>query len=83
MVIRSVHRLLSILLTWPAQVHVSSSDLFNHVCDFCLLPYPGVILSRYVMFSIIVCAAASLFFAWMVNAHVSAPCVIAGNTREL
>ena len=33
--------------------------------------------------SIFVCAAASLFFAWMVSVHVSAPYVIAGNTQEL
>ena len=41
-------------------------------------------LSRYVMFniflSIFACAAVSLFFAWVVSAHVSAPHVIAGNT---
>ena len=52
-----------------------SSHLFNHVCDLCLFSYSCVFLSRYVIFnillSIFVCAAASLFFAWVVNAHVS------------
>ena len=44
-------------------------------------------MSRYVMFSILVSifvsAAANLFFAWVVSAHVSAPYVIAGTTHEL
>ena len=44
-------------------------------------------LSQYVMFnillSIFVCAAASVFFTWLVSAHVSAPYVIAGSTHEL
>ena len=34
-----------------------------------------------ILLSICVYAAASLFFAWVVSAHVSAPYVIAGNTR--
>ena len=46
-----------------------------------------VFLSRYVMFSILlsifVCAAATLFFAWMVSAHVSALYLTAGSTHEL
>ena len=46
-----------------------------------------VFLSRYVMFnillSIFVCAAASLFFALVVSALVSARYVIAGSTHEL
>ena len=46
-----------------------------------------VFLSRNVIFnillSIFVCAAASLFFAWLVSAHVFAPYVIAGSTHEL
>ena len=44
-------------------------------------------MTRYVMFSILlsifVCAAASLFFAWLVSAHVSALYVIAGSVHEL
>ena len=36
-----------------------------------------------ILLSIFVCAAASLFFAWVVSAHVSAPYVIAGSTHEL
>ena len=45
-----------------------------------------VFLPRYVklniLLSICVCAAASLFFASVVSAHVSAPYVIAGSTHE-
>ena len=36
-----------------------------------------------ILLSIFVCAAASLFFAWVVRAHVSAPYVIAGSTHGL
>ena len=84
MVIHSVHRLSRILLTCP----FPSSDLFNHICDLGLFSYPdGFFLSLYVMFnillSIFVCAAASLFFAWVVSAHVSAPYDNAGSTHEL
>ena len=46
-----------------------------------------VFLSQYGVFNILipifVCAAASLFFAWVVSAHVSVPDVIAGCTHEL
>ena len=89
MVIRSVHRLSRILLTCPDQVHFHFSDLFNHVCDlgFFSLTQMFVFLSGYVMFNIIfsifVCAAASLFFACVVSAHVSAPYAIAGSRHEL
>ena len=42
-----------------------------------------VFLSRYVIFnillSIFVCAAASLFFVWLVSVHVFAPYIIAFN----
>ena len=66
---------------------VPSSGLSNHVCDLCLFSYPDI------CFSVPVCdvsrtsfhlcfAAASLFFAWVVNAHVSAPYVIAGSTHD-
>ena len=33
------------------------------------------------LLSIFVCAAASLFLAWVVSAHVSAPYIIAGSTH--
>ena len=72
----------------PCPGPVLPSDLFNQVCDLCLFSYPDVyyFLSRYVMFnillSIFVCAAANLFFAWVVSAHVSAPYVIAGSMHE-
>ena len=36
-----------------------------------------------ILLSIFDCAAAGVFFAWMVNAHVSAPYVVAGSTYEL
>ena len=36
-----------------------------------------------ILISIFVCTADSLFFVWVVSAHVSAPYVIAGNTHEL
>ena len=46
-----------------------------------------VFLSRCAMFniflSIFVCPAATLFFAWVVSAHVSEPYVVAGSTHEL
>ena len=48
-----------------------------------------VFLSWYVMFNIHACtsfhvgAAASLFFAWLVNAQVSTPYVIAESMHEL
>ena len=88
MVIRTVHRLSRILLTCPAQVHfrllTCSITSVTFVFSF---THMFVFLYRYVMFnillSIFVCAATSLFFAWMVSAHVSAPYVIAGSTHEL
>ena len=46
-----------------------------------------VLLSLYVMLSkllsILVCAAASSFYACLVSVQVSAPYVIAGSTQEL
>ena len=52
------------------------SDLSNHVCDLGFsLTQVFVFLSRYVMFNILlsicVCAANSLFFAWVVSTHVA------------
>ena len=71
----------------PGPSPLPSSDLFSHVCDLCLFSYPEVVLSRYVMFNILlsicVCATAGLFIDGLVNAHVSAPYVIAGSTLEL
>ena len=76
MVIRSVHRLSRILLTWPVQVHFRLLTCSITSLAFVLsLTHMFVILSRYVMFSLLisifVCAAASLFFAWAGSAHVS------------
>ena len=86
MVIRDVYRLSRILLLCSAQVHFS--DFFNHVCDLCLFSYPDVFFSPgmvllNIFLSIFVCAAASLFFAWLLSAQASAPYVIAGSTQEL
>ena len=72
----------------PCPGPLSSSDLFNHVCDLGLFSYSDVFfLSRNVMFnillSIFVSADAILFFASVVSAHVSAPYVIARITHEL
>ena len=74
--------------SYPADVPCAGpfpfSDLFNHVCDLGLFSYPNVCFSVPVCdVSIFICAAASLFFAWVVSVHVSAPYVIAGSTHEL
>ena len=88
MVIHSVHQLSRILLTCPAQVRfpllicsvTSVTFVFYLIQIF-------VYLSRYVMFNILlfifVCAAATLFFAWLVSARVSVPYVISGSTHKL
>ena len=75
-VIRSVHRLSRILLTCPAQVNFRlRTCAITSVTFVFSLTQKFVFLSRYVMFNIplsnCVCAAASLFFAWVVSAHVS------------
>ena len=61
--------------TVPCPGPLPSSDLFNHMCVFSLSQML-VFLSLYVIFnillSIFICAAASLFFAWVASAHVSA-----------
>ena len=55
----------------------------NYIYDFCPLPGPDVGLSIFVYvmlsirLSILVCAAASLFYACLVSVQVSAPYVIA------
>ena len=83
MVIRSVHRLSQILLTCPDQVHfrLLTCPITSMTFVFSITKIV-VFLSRYVMFSF-VCATASLFFVWVVAAHVSAPYVIAGDTQKL
>ena len=86
-VIRSVHQLSRVQLMCPAQVHFSLLTC-SITCDFIFsLTQMFVFLSRYMMFnvllSIYVYAAASLFFAWVVNAHVSVSYAIAGCTHEL
>ena len=74
----NVHRLSRILLTFPAQVHfrLLTCSITSVTLVFSLTEM-FIFLSRYVMFniliSIFVCAAASLVFAWVVSAHVSAP----------
>ena len=85
---RNVHRLSRILLTCLAQVHFCLLTCSITSVTFVFsLTQMFVFLSRYVMFnillSIVVCAAASLFYAWLVGACVSAPNVIAGSSHEL
>ena len=87
MVSRSVHQLSRILLTCPVQVHfrLLTCSITSVTCVFSLTQM-FIILSRYVMFnvllSIFVCAFASLFFARLMRAHVSAPHVVVGSTHE-
>ena len=88
MVTRNVHRLSRILLTCPAQVHFRLLTFSITSVSFVLsLTQVFAFLFRYVTFnillSIFVCAAATLIFAWVVSAHVSALNVIAGSTHEL
>ena len=54
------------------------SRIADYIYDFCLLPAPDVGISVIVCdvehtFSILVCAAASLFWACLVSVQVSAP----------
>ena len=51
-----------------------SSELSSYGCDL-VIP---MFLSRYVICLLF----ASLFFAWVVSAYVSASCVIAGSTHK-
>ena len=82
------------VISYPADVPcpgpLPSSDLFNHVCDLGLFSFSEVCFSirirvrvifNILLFSIFVCAAASLLLAWLVSSHVSVPYVIAGNTH--
>ena len=70
-VISSVHRLSRILMTCPAQVHflLLTYSIMSVTFNFSLTQM--FFLSLNVMFnillSIFVCAAASLFFAWVVS----------------
>ena len=58
----------------PRPCPLSSTDLFDHVYDLCLLSCCHVwFVCRHVMFRIFLFvfafATASLFFAWMVSVH--------------
>ena len=74
----------SILLTCPAQVHFRLLTCSITSVTF-VFPLTQMCLSN-VMFTmllhIIVYAGGSLFFAWVVSAHVSAQYVIAGSTHQ-
>ena len=88
MVIRNIHRFCRILLTCPAQVHFRLLTCSITSVTFVFsLTQMFAFLSPYVIFniplSIFVCVVASLFFAWLVSVHASAPYVIAGSTHEL
>ena len=79
LVIGSAHLLSRILLTCPVRIHFRFLTCsISTVTLVFSLTQMFVFLSQYVMvsihLSICVCAAASLFFAWVVSAHVSAPC---------
>jgi len=59
------------------------SELFIQAYDLCPISYPGVFMSLLcnILSSIVVCAAANLYFVRWVSAHVSAPNAIDGNTH--
>ena len=70
----------------PGPFHCSHS--VDYIYDFCPLPDPDVGLSilvcdveHSILLSILVCAAASLFCAYLVSVQVSALYVIAGSTQ--
>ena len=69
----------------PGPFHFSYS--VDYISITFVLTQMLVFLSLYVMLSILlsilVCAAASLFYACLVSVQVSAPYVIAGSTQEL
>ena len=80
------------VISYPADVPcpgpLPASGLVTSVCDLVFsLSQMFVFLSRYKIFNVIlsifVFAAANLFFAWVVSAHVSAPYAITGSTHEL
>ena len=88
MVIHNGHKLSRIVLIFLAQVHfcLLTCSITSGTFVFSLT-HMFAFLSQNVMFNILlsvfVCAAVSLFFAWLVSAHVSAPYVVAGITYEL
>ena len=59
--------------------HVTFVFSFTPMFVFC----PGLYVIFNIPLSIFICAAVSLFFAWVMSAHVSAPYVIAGSTHAL
>ena len=73
-----------ILLMCPTQVHFRLLTCSIMAVTFVCFSVP---IHLYVMFnilrSIFVCAAAILFFAQLVSAHVTVPYVIAGSMHEL
>ena len=77
-----------LVFCWRAPAHVHfrlfTCSIMSVTFVFSLT-HMFVYLSRYVILSILlsicVCAAASLFFAWVVSAHVSTPSVIAESMR--
>ena len=87
-VTREVHRSFLRRLIYPAQDHFIFLTVLIISMTFVLsLTQMLVFLFLYVMLSIrlsiLVCAAASLFYACVVSVQVSAPYVIAGSTQEL
>ena len=78
-VIGSVHPLSRILLMCPAQLHIRFLTCLCRVGDLGLFSCPHVMFN--ILLSIFVCAAGSLFFAYLESAHVNAPYVIAGSTH--
>ena len=86
-VTREVHRSFLRRLIYPAQDHFIFLTVLIISMTFVLsLTQMLVFLFLYVMLSIrlsiLVCAAASLFYACLVSVQVSAPYVIAGSTQE-
>ena len=71
----------------PGPFHFFITVLITSVTFVLSLTQMLVFLSLHVMLSILlsilVCAAASLFCAWLVSVQVPAPYVIAGSTQEL
>ena len=84
----SIGHLISCWRSLPMQVHfrLLTCSITSVTLVFSLTQL-FVFLFRYVMFnillSIFVCTVDSLFFAWLVSAHVSAPYVIARSMHEL
>ena len=81
MVTGDVRRLSRMLLSCPALVHFRLlACSITSVTFVFFLSHMFAFLSGYVMFNILFsifrCAAASLFFAWLMSAHVSAPYVL-------